>query len=209
MHTVIGILVHAKDSKGALIAANGVAKKMGDQTSGGPFDYYVDFTQPGMGVSGRDRWGPIMPVEQVSTTRFPTTDKGGLKMAHSAIEKNRRIFKSSMEEIRWHLANYTDDELFDEVDGRGKIEIDGWKIVDNPSSFRQYCEDACGGIPGPASHLYDYKGEPIRSVSHLQQILNDSDDDPYYFDWSEGRDPEQNPELWNQPLWIVPFDVHY
>ena len=55
MHTVIRILVYAKDPKDALIAANEVAGKMGNQTSGSPFDYYEDFSQPELRLSGRDR----------------------------------------------------------------------------------------------------------------------------------------------------------
>ena len=43
----------------------------------------------------------------------------------------------------------------------------------------------------------------------LEQLLNDSDSDPFYIDESEGQDPEWGSHIWNWPLWIVPFDVHF
>ena len=40
-----------------------------------------------------------------------------------------------------------------------------------------------------------------------RELLNDSDDNPFYIE-SEGQDPNVGPHIWNQPLWIVPFEVH-
>lgn len=208
MHMLIRILVFAKDSESALNAAHEVVhEKMGNTSTGGPFDYYVDFTEDGLIITGKDRWGPIPPVLQVSTTRFPTDDKRGLEMANSAMENNRRVFKESIALIRHHIANYTDDQLFDEVEGKGWIEIEGVKLFDDPGRFRVCCGSAYGDVKGTAC-LYDFRGFTISSPNILQRILNDSDSNPWYMDESEGQDPNWGPHIWNQPLWIVPFDAH-
>jgi len=155
------------------------------------------------GYLARAGGGPIPPVKQVSTARFPTEDNLGLEMVNSAMENNRSKFKENMEKIRHLTANYTDDEFFDGIEGKEN------KINDNPSWFRNYCEAACGSFPGSGAYLYDFKGHTISSPGHLRLILNDSDSNPYYIDESDGQDPNWGRHIWNQPLWIVPFDVQY
>jgi hypothetical protein len=230
MHMLIMVLVYAKDEKGALDEAHEVVhEKMGYTHLGGPFDYYVDFTEtprkePGViaeemaatvlnnsGCSvlarfGRSRYGPIPPVLQVSTARFPINDKRGLEMLNAAMENNRNKFKENMAHIRYHIEKYTDDQLFDEIDDNG-IEIEG--LTTNPAWFRDFCEYASGSSKGPVECLYDFKGRTISSPKILHRILNDSDSNQWYMDESDGQDPNWGHHIWNQPLWVVPFDVHF
>ena len=205
------VLVFAKNSEGALDAAHEVAhKKLGYTRLGCAFDYYVDFTREDTTrLFGKGRWGPIPPVLQVSTARFPTDDKRGLEMVNYAMEINRETFKKNMAIIRYHIARYTDDQLFDEVDGKGEVEIEGVKLFDNPFLFRHYFGCSSGELKGPNDRLYGFKGETISSPMHLRRILNDSDCNPWYIDENEGRDPNWGRHIWNQPLWVVPFDVHF
>jgi hypothetical protein len=230
MHMLIKILVFAKDAEGALEVAHEVVhEKLKTTDDGGPFDYYVDFTDsprkdPGMineeafialmnnnghpiqGGFAKNRWGSISPVLQVSTARFPTDDKRGMEMANSAMENNRLAFKSSMERIRSCIANYNDDQLFDEVEDKGEIEEK--KTEDDLVWFRIDC-GVVSGVQGPECFLYDFWGDPISSLKRLQLILDDSDSDPYYIDETNGKDPNWGRHIWNQPLWVVPFDVHF
>jgi hypothetical protein len=148
MHNLIRILVFAKDSEGALDAAHKVVhEKLKTKIDGGPFDYYVDFTESprkdpymiteealasmlndnGLSVVsrfGKTRYGPIPAVLQVSTARFPADDKRGMEMVNSAMEDNRTSFKRNMTEIRYLIANYTDDQLFVGTHPKGKVFIE-------------------------------------------------------------------------------------
>ena len=230
MHRVIRVLVFAPDANSALDAAHDVVHEtLKTASNGGPFDYYVDFTdcprkEPGtiaeemvaaalnkngvstLGLFGKSRYGPIPPVLQVSTLRFPIEDTRGMEQARAAFELIRKRFKDRMAQIRYLVANYTDDELFGEVEGRGKVEIDGVQLYDDPRSFQYYCECVGGQIPG---YLFGFTGSCITRIEHFQRIITDSDENPFYIDESEGQNPKWHKDMWNQPLWIVPFDVHY
>ena len=226
-------MVYAKDPESALDAAHEVVhEKLGYRHKGGPFDYYVDFTEspkkgPGMiaeeavasalsnndcpvlALFGKSRWGPVPPVLQVSSARFPIDDKRGLDMVNSAMENNRKVFKRSMEYMRYHIASYTNDQLFDGIESSAKIEIGGEEINIGSYGFQCLCEDASGNWPDPGAYLYNFRGRPISRPAELRRILNDSDSDPWYVDPSEGADPNWGAHVWTQPLWVVPFDVHY
>jgi len=165
MHRLIRVLVFAQNEVGALDAARRIVqdKLVGPfPESGAPFNLAVDFTDCAvdsggltaemmvgsrLGVAarfGKGRWGPILPVLQVSTVRFPTEDPRGMEQAKAAFELIRDDFRRNMGSIRYHIANYTDDELFCEVQGKGDIEIDGVKLHDDPSSFQYHCESVGG-----------------------------------------------------------------
>ena len=114
-----------------------------------------------------------------------------------------------MVEIRYLIANYTDDQLFDGGTPKGHvfIEIEGVPILNQPIGFREDLRNACGYLQGPYCWLYDFRGKPIPNFTYLKQLLNDSDSDPFYIDPSGGQNPDWGPHIWCQPLWIVPFDV--
>lgn len=226
MDKVIRVLVFAKDSERALDAAHKVVhEKLKTKSEGGPFDYYVDFTEcpkkdpyvimeeakiaalgPNGFRYGKDRFGPIPPVLQVSTARFPTDDKRGMEQAKEAFEAIRVLFNQTMTLIRYHIANYTNDELFGEVEGKGMVEIDGEKMYDNPSIFQNACE-SLGRVP-EVCHLFTPLGTCVTRLAHLRAIVTDSDENPCFVDYSGGQDPDWGPHVWKQPLWIVPFHVH-
>lgn len=226
MHRLIRILVFAKNEVGALDAARRIVqeKLVGPFESGAQYDSAVDFTDCGadsggltaemmvasrLGLAamfGKDRWGPIPPVLQVSTVRFPTDDPRGMEQAKAAFVQIREMFNRDMALIRYHVANYTDDELFCEVQGKGEVEIDGLKLDDAPRSFQYTCE--CVSDRTDVGYLYDFKGSCITRLDHLRRITTDSDENPFYIDEGEGQDPNWGRHIWNQPLWIVPFDVH-
>ena len=236
MHRVIRVLVFAKDAEGALEAAHKVVhEKLKTAIEGGPYDYYVDFTDnprkdpfviaeeayitalrttltdPGYSFEGdgygKDRWGPIPPVLQVATARFPIDDPRGLEQVREAFYKIKAAFNKNMALIRYHVANYTDDELFSEIQGKGEINVNGVKLLDDPRKFQYRCE--CVGIRIPEeSYLFDFTGSCITRLGHLYAILTDSDENPFYSNEKGGRDPNDGSYIWNQPLWIVPFDVH-
>ena len=140
MHFLIRVLVYAPDSESALIEARKIIyKKMEWASLEGIYDSAVDFTKDEFGgVAGIGRYGSLDPVLQVSTARFPTDDKRGVEMAYAALEDYRKAFKYHLTLIRHHLGKYTDDELFEEVEGEGYIEIDGDRVRDDPSDFREH-----------------------------------------------------------------------
>jgi hypothetical protein len=231
MHKLIMVLVYSKDAESALDAAHEIVlEKMKTTDQGGPFDYYVDFTESpkkdnGMIAEeaffefmkksgsliqpryGKSRCGPLPPVLQMNTVRFPIQDTGGLEMVDIALENNRKAFKKNMAHIRYHISKYTDDQLFDEIDDEGEFQIEG--VIPNAAWFRDFCGDVCGELEGPDSHLYDFWGRAISSPKRLQRILNDSDSNPWFMDQTEGQDPNWGRHIWSQPLWVAPFDVHY
>jgi hypothetical protein len=200
MHRLIRILVFAKDADSALAAAN---KIVGDKLiwPHGMFDYASDFAFGPEDFGTREmlteRWGKIPPVLQVSTTRFPCEDSSGLLQAEDALQFTREFFDENMKSLRHHVTNYTDDELFNEVEGIGEIEIDGWEIYDDPSEFQYTCS-LLGGKSCDGIFLYEFHGWPVTRVRHLQQLITITDTN------HEGLD--DIPDL---PLWIVPFDVHF
>jgi hypothetical protein len=215
MQKLIGVLVYAKDEESALEAARKVVhEKLVYTDLGGPFDGYEDFTEnpmkePGiiaeesaanglndrgrlvLARSGKSRRKQIPPVLQVSNARYPIDDKRGLKMVNSAMKRNGKVFKGNMSFIRGFIANYTDDQLFDEA----------------ALPFQCFLKDASGVSPGPSAYLYDFQGRTISSPRHLKLILDDSDSNPWYGNGSE-EDSDWGLHIWNQPLWVVPFDVH-
>lgn len=211
MHMMIWILVFAMDKEQALNAASRVAsEKLGLDCKGRTFDYDVVFSRDGLGVTGDNRLGPLPPaVLQVGTARFPTDDERGLEFVNLAMENNRLRFKESMAVIRHLIAKYTDDQLFDEVEGDEEIQIEGKTRRFSPDRLRACCEGVCGYAPGSHVHLYDFCGRTVSRPEILQRILEDSDSNPWFVDLSEGQDPCWGPHIWNQPLWAVPLDVHY
>jgi len=210
MKMLIMVMVYARDPQSALDAARKVVnEKIESSDLGMPFSFYVDFTKDALPeLSGVDLRGSIPPVIQVSTARFPTDDKRGLEFVNSAMEMNREDFKKIMANIRYHIANYTDDQLFERIGGKGRVEIDGVKLYDNPFMFRYSCGEASGYLKEQSHNLYDFEGQPVSSPLHLQRILNESDSNPFYHEYEE-QDPNWGRHIWNQPLWMVPFDAHY
>ena len=201
MQFVMSILVFAKDSEDALVKAHNVIDKMTFGVFENRMDF-VDFTKDGYLNKDGVRLNP--PVLQVSTKRFPTNDKRGLEMANSAMEDNRRTFMRNMRMIRYHITNYTDEQLFE-----AKGWLDGVQHPRNPCWFRMYCGMvSLMYVQDPCVYLYDYRGYGVTYPEYLQGILNDSDENPFYIE-SDGRDPNDGSLILNQPLWIVPFEVHY
>lgn len=208
MHRLIYILTYAKDAEDALDAAHKIVEeKLGYRSHGGPFDYYVDFTEDNIALFGNTHWGPIPPVLQVSNARYPIEDKRGLEMVYGAMEKNRETFKDAMVYVRSIIADYTDDQLFDIDESKGAIIIDDEGLSPGPAAIRLLFGDACGGFPGPGAFLYDFMGRTISRPHLLQRILSDSDSNPRYVDDSDDQNPEWGPHIWSLPLWVVPFDA--
>jgi hypothetical protein len=221
MHRLIRILVFAEDADRALAAARKVVEDELVYPNGNMFDSAVDFTYcaadggglkaeltiaaalkargiGAIGGVGPERWGAIPPVLQVSTVRFPCDDTRGMLQAKEALLITKKLFDKNMKCLRYHLANYTDDELFNEVQGKGEIIVDGERIYDNPQSFQCICEDLAGGPSCDEVFLYEFHGAPVTRVQHLQQLITITDTN------HEGLD-----DIPNLPLWIVPFDVHF
>ena len=201
MKKLIHILVFAKNPDNALDEARKVVnEKLGTTSIGGPFVHYVDYSNDAPGLMYKSRRKQIPPVLQVSTACFPTEDKRGLKMVNSAMEKNQENFKESMALIRHHIKNYTDDQLFNEIEGKGEVEIEGLKFDDHPRFFREYCGHVYGKSQDPRVYLYDYNGRGVTSPLTLQKFLNGCNPDPWGMDERKGQDPH-----WTWPLWVVPF----
>lgn len=204
MYGRIYTLVYAKDSDSAFEIAREVAPKING------FDrFFVAAYEYEFGKEMHSMCRKFPPALQVSTVRFPTDDKRGMEVVNYAMECNRASFKRNMVGIRYMIANYTDDQLFDGVKPKGKvfIEIEGVSIQNQPVVFREDLRYACGYFQGSDCWLYDFRGKPITSFTYIKQLLNDSDSNPFYIDHSGGQDPDWGPHIWCQPLWIVPFDV--
>jgi hypothetical protein len=200
MHRLIRLLVFAQDRDSALdTAIKVVHNRIKDTSEERFFDYDESL------VWGR--WEPILHPLQVSTTRFPTEDRRGMLQVRDAFELIRNEFKVNITGIRHHLANYTDEELHNEVTGNGQIEIDGIRFYDDPKMFKYYCRRV--GLDTEDGYLFDSGGYCINHIGDLQKIITDSDENPCFFDYSEGENPNWGRHIWNQPLWVVPFDVFF
>jgi hypothetical protein len=232
MKRLIRVLVFAPDENGALDAAHKlVYEKLKTTKNGGPFDIYFDFTEgrrvelkPCMseeekaaflsnwpltkGISAKEQWGPIPPVSQVSTILFPTEDTRGMEQVRAALKQIRKEFKHNMALIRYHVANYTDDELFKEVQGKGEVEIDGVRLYDDPKCFQYYCKYLGGQIP-EEGYLFDSTGRCVTHLAYLRRIITGTDENPFFIDESEGENSKWGRPFWNMPLWIVPFHFLY
>lgn len=203
------IMVYASCIDVALNAARKVASELGFESEGRKTEYYADFASDEFGSALRRRWGPIPPVLQVSTKRFPTDDKRGLEYANYAMERNRIKFWENLKKIRHLMDKNTVDELFDEDNTLEDILIDGEIHTISPGFFRIYCEGLTGCSPTRYVHLYDYRGRTVPTRCELQCILEELDSDPCFEDLSEEEDSDCDPNIRNQPLWIVPFEMRY
>jgi hypothetical protein len=228
MHRLIRVLVFASDANSALDAARKlVYEKLKTTKNAGPFGIYFDFTEspkvelkPGMTEEKWasflsncpqikelfGQWGPIPPVSQVSTVQFPTEDPRGMEQVKAAFKQIREEFKHNMALIRYHVANYTDDELFNEVQGKGEVEIDGVRLYDDPKCFQYYCKYVGGQIPGEG-YLFDSTGRCVTRRAYLRRIITGTDENPFFIDESEGENSKWGRPIWNLPLWIVPFHL--
>ena len=205
MYRKIRILVFAKDAEEALETAREVAcDKLGFSIKDRVFDYETALGGNKLGPSSRDMMRPLPPVLQVSTENFPTEDERGMEEVNSAIEANRCDFKWNMAVIRHFIENYSDDELFDEVECKGDelIEIEEDVIGFYEYLFRNCCEVVGGHSPMWGAHLFDFKGRAISSPSILEYFLGGFDIYPFYADL-KGDDPDWG--LHDQPLWVVAF----
>jgi hypothetical protein len=196
----IKILVFAPDSESAQLEALRVIHKKWEE---GVYDWAVDFSEDGYQKHyGKNKLASTPAVLQVSTARFPTDDKRGVEMANEAMEHNRKMFKENMAIIRQEIADYTDDQIFE---GQCKSEIP----YGNPSKFRNQCQYVGEDIQDPFVRLYDFLGQGITSPLVLQRILTDTDSHPWFIYGGEKYEIILVRQLWNQPLWIVPYLAHY
>ena len=204
MYGRIYTLVFAKDSDSAFEIAREVAARINGFDRFSVASYEYEFGEDLISMCRK-----FPPALHVSTARFPTYDKRGKVVVNYAMERNRMSFKRNMVEIRYLIANYNDDQLFDEVKPKGNvfIKIEGVSIHNDPGLFREDLRYACGYFSGQDCWLYNFRGKPITSFSYLEQLLNDSDSNPFFIDHSGGQNPDWGPHIWCQPLWIVPFDV--
>lgn len=215
MHKLIRVLVFAPDEDVALNEARKVVLEVYKNTRKIELSDFSgdqnDESNPSRLAQGR--WGPIPPALQVSTARFPTEDARGLEQVMEAFELIKTEFKENMRWMRYHIANYTNDELFETGEkifgnGKGFVMVDGVKLYDDPSNLRSVCECLSGSNLGDA-FLFEFCGGWITNHYHLHRILTDSDDYPFYTDETGGQDPEWGDHIWKQPLWVVPFNLRF
>ena len=158
MHMVIRAIVYAEDGSDALEKARELFSNMcGDYR---PFDYFVTFDEEGHGMSGKDRWGELVPVSRADS---PT----GKKLIAEGLEFQITSFRESLKKVRRQI-------------------FSPWKKLIKNSMWRYRCKTLCDS-QGPDIYLYDNDGAPIGDEDHLENALNkweclyeDSDkDNPY------------------------------
>jgi hypothetical protein len=182
MHMVIRAIVYSKYKDGALDEARSVFEKLVD--NGDPFDYYQMFDSEGTSVSGRGRWGKLTPVAKVDS-------KAGKKLIDEGMKYTRDRFNIAIKAIKEGIANYTENELFEDE----KAKVNGMLGM-----FKYYCH-VIGNYRGPSVYLYDNDGEGIRNKGNLKDVL--SKWKCIYEDVGK-----ENPYK-DMSVWVVPADVHY
>ena len=206
MHRIIKVLVYAPDVKKALDEARKVVyEKLKTTRECGAFRYYQDSTgvpsdasvPSDLVESIKDTFPPVL---QVSTKRFPTEDHRGMDLVMSAFECMRENFKDNMRKIRCHIANYADDELFDQTHESDDDDFDCLSLYEDPRSFLYICK-RLGSQEPEDGYLFDFRGNSITTLDEIEQILDDPDKAFRFYESECHRD------LWNQPLWVVPFAV--
>jgi hypothetical protein len=218
MHSIIRILVFAKNKDAALDKAESILERLcGDDK---PFDYYTLFRKnDNSPVSGKSRWGNLPAAARADSPK-------GKRLIDEGMKFTRDSFMRNLKTIREGLANFSDDELFEEKLNPQAITQREFDIATGQMSHRwqydpqmikhyMYC---CGRYEGPDIFLYDQDGVGIRTPSHLNDVLNKwrslygdlSDEDAKHlssFDWEKNR-KRVNPYK-DLVLWVVPADVHF
>lgn len=192
MHSVIRVIVYAKDNKDARQKAEVILNDRLGGEGEGKFDYGTFFDEDSS-VSGKSRWGNL-PVVALADS------KEGMKLIADGMKYTKNNFKERIVTIRKLLKDYNDEELFEEkILEKPKAILVGLKDEKEQQQelfelkFFKYNCSSVGSYSGPGIYLYDNDGQGIMSSEQLQNTLNKYGSKDY-----EGL-----------KVYVVPIDVHY
>lgn len=147
MHMVIRAIVYAPDEESAMDKAKEIFDRLCGE-NGQPFDYYSLFEGAGSPMSGRGRWGSIVPIARADS-------KEGKYLIKDGMAATKREFMRALAEIKKGIEKYSDEELFSK-------RCDMW---------RYYAHNA-GQYDGTSIWLYNDDGSGIRTPQDLENVLN-------------------------------------
>jgi hypothetical protein len=186
MHYLIRVLVVAKDATDALETARRVLRHLVGPNDPNvwspPFDGASDFTKP----DGTNHFNALPAVSQVSIPDFPCDDPTGWHQVDEALEHSRKEFKDYMKDLRGYVGKYTDDELFDVAAGN------------LPYSFKDAARYAAYGLVPFLYLAIDEDEDGPEEMKYPQRIV---------FRWQ--LEDVFRFRVFHEPLWVVPFDVHF
>ena len=177
MHMVIKAIVYATNPEEALDNARSIFDNLCER---GTFDYFTMFDETGSSVSGRGRWGDLIPVANEDSPE-------GIKLVNEGWESTVSDFNEAMEEIRKNIILLTNEEIMEEQ---------------GDSFLIRYRFHQIGQYEGSEIWLYDNDGSGIRSKHHLNNALNKWPD-------LKAVSEEDAGKYDGLDVWVVPTDVHY
>lgn len=181
MHMVIRCIVYAESKEVALDNAKSIFDNLCEKNA--PFDYYHTFDDPGTTVSGRGRWGNIIPVAKVDSIE-------GKKLIEEGWKNTEEGFKKAITRVRLILQHLTDEQIREEqIPNSAPNEIK--ELFTTRFPFNQV-----GEFRGSEIWLYDNDGSGIQSKRHLKDTLEK---------WPNTSKGEYD----HLDVWVVPTDVHY
>lgn len=188
MHKVIYLLVEANEEKEAWEKLEHLRYLICDDEK--YYDYGTFFNEESP-MSGSSRWGNLVPVATLNSD----DGKQHLDRAFAVIKSQ---FIEALHEIKNHISDYTDQELYD------------GKITDVKSQIIENLKDK----PKDAFHLYMFRYH-ARRLTDTERYgwlykLEEQDNQK----WIEGfeNELEFNSHTENKDknkLWIAPMDVHF
>lgn len=205
MKNIDGILTYAKDEKIAVEEALEVKRvKIDPIRNGMPRYYPVDSLKAMLEQDQAEEWLLSMPrALRVSTSLSPTNDSRGLKLVLGFMEDNRKAFMQSMEHIRHYLEQYSDDELYFELECKSLIT--GLGNLDRHSHIGYWCGIVSGYSEYSEPHLFDHNGNAIWCQQHLDCMLNPSYLSLHSLANCDSEAPDRDKRAWTLPLWLTLF----
>ena len=147
MHMVISAIVYAPDEESAFDKAREVFERLCGE-NGQPFDYFSTFESAGSPMSGRGRWGSVVPIARADS-------KEGKRLIEEGMDATKIDFMRNLSEVRKALEGRSDEELFRKND-------DMWR----------YYAHGLGEYTGSNIWLYDNDGSGIRTPNNLESVLS-------------------------------------
>jgi len=166
MHQLIRAIVYAKNKEEGLEKAKEIFESLCENQY--PYDYYSTFDKE----SPRKRWGNL-PVITLANSKI------GKKLIEDGWRSTKQEFYRNLKIIREILKKKSNYQLLLK------------SFDDNLFRYRCYL---IGEFRGSSCFLYDNDGEGIKSVKHLNYVLNKWNNEKKY----KGL-----------KIYVVPADVHF
>lgn len=194
MHKIVRLIVYAKTKEEAL---NNAKKLLDERLVPRPYDYGTFFDEEDSVMSGKARWGNLVPVAKADSPE-------GADLIKDGIEFTKDEFTGNLDRVREMINKYSNEELWKQevLDPNKKMlevienENERKGVSFNLHMFRYFCH--CIGTYEDG-WLYDHQGELIHDDDHLKHTLEK---------WQncEGVKTDEYKDL---EVYVVPVDVHH